>query len=120
MINKLYNRRFQFWKYRVSHGELLIRSPKSYENDTNIDFMFFSVEYVELPRFFEKVTLVEPTDEDFEYIKSRMTRPMRNNKIFVLMTENKKYYVVGIHLKVSENNLEFFELPFEMKGNFED
>ena len=32
MIKKFGDRNFQFWHYRVSHGELLIRSPKDANN----------------------------------------------------------------------------------------
>jgi hypothetical protein len=33
------DRRFQFWQYRVSHGELLVRSPKDAAHPRNVDLM---------------------------------------------------------------------------------
>jgi hypothetical protein len=43
-------RKFQFWQYRVSHGEVLVRSPKDAAHPRNVDLMFVGVEYVDLPR----------------------------------------------------------------------
>jgi hypothetical protein len=44
------DRRFQLWEYRVSHGSLLIRSPKGPDAEMNIDLVFSGVEFVACPR----------------------------------------------------------------------
>jgi hypothetical protein len=40
------DRYFQLWEYQVSHGMLLLRSPRSPEHQTNLDVLFHGVEYV--------------------------------------------------------------------------
>jgi hypothetical protein len=40
------SRRFQLWEYRVSHGSLLVRSPKGPDATTNVDLVFDGVEYI--------------------------------------------------------------------------
>lgn len=37
MIVSYPNRRFQIWEYRISHGFLLIRSPRNASVETNAD-----------------------------------------------------------------------------------
>ncbi|NOV04838.1 hypothetical protein [Paenibacillus planticolens] len=66
-MQEIKDRKFQFWFYRVSHGELLIRSPKSKENPKNIDIMFFDITYIELPRFLDEIMLDEATSEEILY-----------------------------------------------------
>jgi hypothetical protein len=44
------DRAFQLWEYKVSHGSLLIRSPKGPEISTNIDLVCVGVEYPAAPR----------------------------------------------------------------------
>lgn len=39
------SRRFQLWEYRVSHGSLLIRSPRCPQERTNIDVIFDGAKY---------------------------------------------------------------------------
>ena len=41
--------RFQLWGYTVSHGQLLLRSPKSDERPTQIDVLFKNVGFIQLP-----------------------------------------------------------------------
>ena len=56
-MKDLKNRNFQLWEYHVSHGSLLIRSPKRGEDTKNIDIVFAGVEYMALPRHLKSVEL---------------------------------------------------------------
>jgi hypothetical protein len=68
-------RRFQFWQYRVRHGELLVRSPKDAAHPRNVDLMFAGVEYVDLPRFLPDLEVDEPEDEDLSRAQLRLEEP---------------------------------------------
>ncbi|POZ50297.1 hypothetical protein [Methylovulum psychrotolerans] len=53
-------RTFQLWEYHVSHGSLLIRSPKSLDEATNIDIICSGVDYLSAPRFIYNLEITEP------------------------------------------------------------
>ncbi len=43
------DRTFQVWSYSVSHGQLLLRSPKDQEHKTRIDLLFSETKLINLP-----------------------------------------------------------------------
>jgi hypothetical protein len=43
------DRRFQMWRYSVSHGQLLLRSNRDNDHATRIEVLFKAVDRVELP-----------------------------------------------------------------------
>ena len=46
-------RQFQLWEYRVSHGQMLLRSVPSGEDATNVDVLFWGVSRIDLPTRFD-------------------------------------------------------------------
>jgi hypothetical protein len=111
------DRKFQFWFYRVNHGELLIRSPKSKENPKNIDIMFIAIRYIELPRLLDEISLEEATNEEILYVKSKLgDEPILNKEVTIIVSKGIRYLIVASYSKVIENELELFELPFEKIG----
>lgn len=112
MIKSFESREFKFWHYNISHGELLIRSIKSSNNAKNIDIMFFDVIYVELPRNIPDLKIEEPKDEDILYIKEKVNKPVKLEDITILSSNDKRYLVVASIMKIIENELDMFELPF--------
>lgn len=110
----LNNRRFQFWEYSVSHGSLLIRSPKDQDHDRNIDILFGGVQYVMLPRHFKWLdNIVEATEEDTTMLVALFGEILDPHKIFVLIAENKKHFVVAAGMKIQESETDIFDSPFE-------
>ena len=106
--------RFQYWHYQVSHGFLLIRSPKNESRLTNKDLVFSGVEYSELPSVLNglKVELLDIGMHDFS--KRVSFYPERfEDKSYVITSGRFKYYILASHCKVIENHLDFFELPFD-------
>src|SRR5262249_19645254 len=77
-------RKFQFWWYRVSHGELLVRSPKTLQESRNVDLMFVDVAYVDLPRFIPELEVVESNDDDVGRASERLGRAVEREQVFVL------------------------------------
>ena len=112
MFKEFNDRKFQFWHYRVSHGELLVRSPKGINESKNIDVIFQGVEYVELPRFLPKMVVGKSNNTDLHYISSKLDKSIDLSKVFVLLSEQKRFYVVASIMKIDENEFDMFELPF--------
>lgn len=117
MKEKLKSRDFQLWYYRVSHGELLIRSPKDKENITNIDIMFFDVKYIELPRHLPNLTLEEAKYEDKIYLKEKTGHNYLKKDIVVINSNGNRHIIVATIYKIIENELDLFDLPFEKLGH---
>ncbi|GGA16752.1 hypothetical protein GCM10008018_71490 [Paenibacillus marchantiophytorum] len=115
-MQEIKDRKFQFWFYRVSHGELLIRSPKSKENPKNIDIMFFDIRYIELPRFLDEIMLDEATNEEILYLNNKLGEPLKDRKVTIIVSRGIRYLIVASFFKVKENELDLFELPFEKLG----
>lgn len=106
------SRVFKLWYYHISHGELLVRSIKSADNAKNIDIIFTDVTYVELPYILKNLKIEEATNEDLLYIKGKIDKGVRLENIIVLSSNDKRYFVVAFKIKVVENELDMFELPF--------
>lgn len=106
------SREFKFWYYNISHGELLIRSIKGSNNVKNIDIMFFDVIYVELPRNILDLKIEDAKDDDILYIMDKINKPIKHENIIILSSNNRRYIVVASIMKIVENDLEIFELPF--------
>ena len=60
------DRAFQLWESKVSHGSLLIRSPKAPSVSENIDLVCVGVEYLAAPRHMKGLDLVEATPEEIK------------------------------------------------------
>ena len=56
--------RFQWWSYTVSHGQLLLRSTKSRQRDTQVDVLFKDVVFVSIPTSLENIEILEADDAD--------------------------------------------------------
>ena len=90
---------------------MLLRSPGDGES-CNIDIIFTAVCYIEIPQKMNGIEIVETTQEDVEYITRRIGDTSKT--ITVLWCENRKYYVVSSRVDVQENDLVFYELPFDI------
>jgi len=116
MIASFPERRFQFWEYSVSHGSLLIRSPKAPTTThgptatRNIDLMFVGVEFVQVARFFEGMILDVGTAMDRALVGRSTDRSF--NKVFALVSGGKRYIIAAAGHKVSENDDDIFASPF--------
>jgi hypothetical protein len=107
----LADRRFQLWEYRVSHGALLIRSPKGPGVETNIDLVFSGVEYVECPRMLRGVELATVTPEDVRRAGEAFGPVVAPDQLFVLLSAGIRHLVVAASCHVSENMDDIFDIP---------
>ncbi len=110
MINLPKGRNFQLWEYNVSHGSLLIRSPKKGDHKYNIDVKFYGVEFVSVPRHLEHIAIVNASNEEIQYLKNLIGKSIEN--VFVLKSAKARHLVAAAGIKVDENELDIFDSPF--------
>lgn len=89
------DRRFQVWEYRVSHGSLLVRSPKGPQAEKNVDLVFVGVDYMALPRVLRGVALDHGTDEDRSSVVAAIG-DVDTNQVYVLHSEGHRHLVVAV------------------------
>ena len=106
------NRSFQFWQYRVSHGELLVRSPRGGTNTHNVDLRFVGVDYVDVARTMLGLHIEDPTAEDHERAEERLAKKLSLASVFVLVSQGRRFLIVAARMSVNENELDIFESPF--------
>lgn len=109
MIATFTDRKFQLWEYMVSHGSLLLRSPKDLSHSMNIDLVFAGVEFVQLPRHLQGVELEEGTVEDCDAASKLASRPV--DRVFILSSGGKRYMIAAAACKVEESERDIFDSP---------
>jgi hypothetical protein len=118
------SRDFQVWEYQVSHGHLLVRSPKkpasqrSPEQTTNLDIHFWGVEYLELPRHLKGIEIMLPNQEELTRLEAILSRRIAPKSVTVLLSGGCRFIVVSSGLKISENEWDIFESPIEFRPLF--
>jgi len=111
MKKLLGNRKFQLWEYSVSHGKLLIRSPKNEQEIKNIDIKFIGVDYISLPRHLREICLVEPTDDEVLRFENILNKPLLKRNIHIIESADTRHVVIAAGMKIEENLLDIFESP---------
>ena len=118
------NRKFKFWFYQISHSEAIIRSPKvdlDKVYDTNIDIYLGDISYIEIPWILYGLQIEEGKEQDKIYLSQKLGKDIPVEKIIVLISESKRYYVVASIIEVWENNLDHGVLPiYAFLANKED
>lgn len=109
----LNDRIFKLWDYRVSHNQLLLRSPKTEAMPTNIDVAFVGVEYLDLPTELTSLALVPAEDSDLDRIKEAFGKVALESEVFVIQTSTHRHIVVAAAMQVFENDLDIFESSLE-------
>ena len=118
------NRKFKVWEYQVSHGQLLIRSPKapatktSPEFLTNVDLVCLDVEYMAIPRVLRGVEILPPTSDEIRYLEALLGKTIDPGHVKILASEGKRFPIVALRVSLSENDWDIFESPFEFRSRF--
>ncbi|AKU94336.1 hypothetical protein AKJ09_01000 [Labilithrix luteola] len=118
------DRDFQVWEYQISHGQLLIRSPKapatgtSPERRTNVDLIFLGVEYMSLPRVFRGLTLGQATAEELRLLEATLGNAPAPDDVRMLVSGGKRFAVVAASVDVLENDWDIFDSPFQFRSQF--
>lgn len=110
MIAIFRDRKFQLWEYKVSHGSLLIRSPKSPSETNNIDLIFAGVEFVQLPRHLDGIVVEEGNKSDLA-LSTKLTL-RSTSKVFVISSAGERHLIAAVAIKICENEVDIFDSPF--------
>jgi hypothetical protein len=105
------DRRFQLWEYKVSHGSLLLRSPRGPKQASNIDVVFVGVTYLALPRVMHGLAIEDATVAESIGPEVPNTH-VAETRTFVLTSEGHTHSVVAVACRVSENSADIFSSPF--------
>jgi hypothetical protein len=90
-------RRFQLWAQTVSHGQLLLRSPRSSHHPTRIDVLFKPVSVQKARWVYDGLVIRCPSSEEQERIQHQTARVLsRDERIFVLETADSLDWIVAM------------------------
>ncbi len=117
MTSNQLKRRFKIWDYNISHSQMLIRSPKDDENNTNVDIKFIGVSYVNLPTVITDILFLEPSIEEISKITFLIQYKPEKDKIFVLSSLDNRYIIVAKSCEILEHKLDIFETTLECFGH---
>lgn len=115
------DKKFYLADYVISHGQLLLRADKIQDDSGfNIDIVFSSADYIQIPSHLNSIRITQNVDEKrFGY--EQIDRHLGGNvhKVFDIQTQGATYYIVASSFRVFENNLPFGQTSlgvFEPKG----
>jgi hypothetical protein len=106
------DRRFQLWEYQVSHGALLIRSPKGPSAEVNVDLVFDGVEFLSCVRLLRGVEVVRAETDDLRRVSDSFGEVSDPDQVFVLLSDGVRHLVVASSLRIAEHDGEIFDSPF--------
>lgn len=120
--NGLYEseRKFNLVDAFVSHSELLLRSDKiGNDGGFNIDIIFGGVEYLQIPSWFEGISIHWDKEKRFGYKKIDAMIDKEFVNVFNIKSGEADYYIVAFNFIVFKNKLAFGESSlgvFQPKG----
>lgn len=106
------DRLFQLWEYRVSHGGLMIRSPRGPNTSTNVDLIFDGVELLCCARILRGLELVRPEEGDVAKVYDFLGELAGSDGVFVFASEGVRHIVVASSFRVVEHEGDIFDSPF--------
>ena len=118
------DRVFKVWEYQISHGQLLIRSPKApakgdhSQQITNLDLVFLGVEFMAVPHEFRGVDITLPAAREVEELESLLNKSIEPKSIRIIDSQEKRFPIVASSFSFSENDWDIFESPFEFRSRF--
>ncbi|WP_086597139.1 hypothetical protein [Hymenobacter crusticola] len=111
---------FNVIDFSFSHKILLIRNTEIVnEGPFNTDLLFQSTYYLEIPTRFNGITIERGTLQDCDYLKSKCTSDSIINidpaRIYILHSEEKKYYIGAWKLQIITNTYDAGETSIGLK-----
>lgn len=101
-------RLFRLWEFRVSHSELLLRSPKGRGGDRNLDVKFEGVDYLEMPTKLNELEVSNGSAEDVLHAEKRLGRPVPPAQVFCIGSRGERFLIVAGYYRTQENDLDLF------------
>jgi hypothetical protein len=111
------DRAFRLWDYRVSHDQLLLRSPKSETQPRNHDVIFAGVEYLELPTQLSGLALRPANSTEVAEARRRRGKPVPADRVFAITADGDCYLIIAATVREEENELDLFESSLESFGS---
>jgi hypothetical protein len=105
--HRYYDRPFQVWSYTVSHGQLLLRSPKSLSNPTRVDILFKNTVAMFLPAAFESLTISRVHAQDLGLDETALG--LKGKTIFRLRDLHFDGFVAAGAVVIHEDDREYDE-----------
>lgn len=92
------HRRFRLWAQTVSHGQLLLRSPRSSDHPTRIDVLFKPVSAQKVRWIYDGLVIRCPSSEERERIQQQMPGGLlgMDDRVFALETADSLDWVVAM------------------------
>jgi hypothetical protein len=103
-----FQRRFQIWQYTTSHGQLLLRSPKSQDAPSRIDVAFKNVAGISLPTVFDGLEIFK-SESDAEMPTILGVLSMQDRSIFRVQGVGFTGYIVAGTILWNEDSGEYYE-----------
>ena len=110
MIASFPDRRFQLWEYRVSHGSLLVRSPRGPDVDTIVDIVFVGVEFLSAPRHLGGLELDHASQEDIDRVEDEIGE-IGSGTVYVLRSAGRRHLVLAAAHRITEHDDDIFDNP---------
>ncbi len=103
------DRKFQLWLYSVSHGQLLLRSPKSAVEPSRVDVLFQNVLGLHLPTLMEGLNIELADQQLARFATSNLAAwgPLKSNVFRVFGSDWEGYVVasnVSTHVDDGEHH----------------
>jgi hypothetical protein len=112
MKTSFIDRIFQLWEYKVSHGSLLIRSPKGPGISQNIDLVCVGVEYVAAPTYFRGFELQEPTSDEVKCLCHLLGKAISPERVRIVVSMQQRFPIVAVSFRILEHDSDIFDSPF--------
>ena len=109
MLSIKSSRMFRVWEYRVSHSQLLLRSPKNDAEPENHDVIFFGVEHLDLPTSLMGIAITGGEAAEIAGGQNQRRKASPAAKQFALDSGGHRYRVVAAGVREQKNKLDLFE-----------
>jgi hypothetical protein len=110
----LEGRAFQCWHFIVSHGMLLIRSPRDAGHATNVDLICVDVLHMDVPRFLGRIAIVDATPSELASVVGKCGAGRFGDvRVLALETEFARALIGCASWVIEENTLELMESPLD-------
>lgn len=99
---------FNIFDFNISHKVLLIRNTDPRREKINIDIIFYSVFYLDIPTLLIDFSIRDAREDETAYVMNKYNDkfyPEMGDKILVISTNEKKYYIGCNKFVVTENSL---------------
>jgi hypothetical protein len=110
-------RTFRLWDYNVSHGQLLLRSPKSQEHRRNLDLIFIGVDYAALSSTLAGLSVVQSTPDERHRLSAVLGRVVEAHETYVLICGSHRHVICAAGFALNENDLDFMDSSLEQFGS---